>query len=158
MAMADTSASLNSNLLQLQASRKDSTKLMSKINSSHDKCRLKTPEAYLTEKQCQKLGGLYQQAAHSAAMEAKAAGLASQAINMLLTGGGKKRKSEGGGGRGRRKRIAEVEHPVNIGTTVAALHRVVEGPQWVLGSVSGYDAGTSTVRRSLSVPFALCSS
>ena len=96
------SVQLSTTLNQLQAARKESVKLISKVNAQHEKARNKTQEAFLSEKQCQKLGGLYQQAAQQAGLEAQFALQASAVISNILGGGGggggKKRKTEGGGG------------------------------------------------------------
>ena len=149
------SVHLSAALVELYAARKESAKLgklLSKINAQHEKASTKTQETFLTEKQCQKLGGLYQQAAQLAGLEAQLALKASAAVSGILGAGGKKRKAEGGGGgRGRRKKVADIQHPVPNQTHVAAGHIVGGAGQWVLGIVTQYDFANQTVSRAVVV-------
>ena len=67
------SDAVTSRLLELQSARKDSAKLLAKVNGQHEKCHQKSPEVYLQQKQCEKLGILYQQAVNSANRESELA-------------------------------------------------------------------------------------
>ena len=132
------SDALNAQLISLDAVRKNANKVLSKINAQHEKARAKG--APLSEKQVEKLRGLYEQAYSLSQDERQVALAASELVSDLMNIG--KRKSEGGGNRSKKRRTAVQQHPITEGAMVAANN---EG-QWILGRVQEFDFSSQIVR------------
>lgn len=133
------SDALNAQLVNLEAIRKNANKVLSKINAQHDKARAKGVQ--LSEKQVEKLRGLYEQAYTLSQDERQVAIVAAELVAEMINT--TKRKSEGGGGRGKKRRNTPVQqHPISQGAMVAANH---DG-QWILGRVQEFDFSSQMVR------------
>ena len=133
------SDALNEQLMQLEAIRKNANKVLSKINAQHEKARAKGTQ--LSEKQMDKLRGLYEQAYTLSQDERQVAIAASNHVTDMINSA--KRKSEGGGGGGKKRRSNIVQqHPISPGAMVAANH----DQQWILGRVQEFDFSSETVR------------
>jgi hypothetical protein len=141
------SDALNEQLMQLEAIRKNANKVLSKINAQHEKARAKGTQ--LSEKQMDKLRGLYEQAYTLSQDERQVAIAASNHVTDMINSA--KRKSEGGGGGGKKRRSNIVQqHPISPGAMVAANH----DQQWILGRVQEFDFSSETVRCAQSRRFA----
>jgi len=142
------SAELTANLLNLQDIRKNAHRVLSKINAQHEKARAKGTT--LSEKQVEKLRGLYEQAYTLSQDERQVAIAAAQMVHDLGTSA--KRKSANnpaagaqgeaaggagaGSGRGKKRRSNPVQqHPISEGAMVAASH----DEQWIVGRVQEFD-------------------
>ena len=143
--LGTNSEALNAQLISLEAIRKNSNKVLSKINAQHEKARAKGTQ--LSEKQVEKLRGLYEQAYSLSQDERHVAIAASELVSDLMNSG--KRKSEGGGARAKKRRTAVQQHPISEGAMVAANN---EG-QWILGRVQEFDFNSQMVRHQ---PMLLC--
>eukprot|EP01043_Picozoa_sp_COSAG02_P049959 COSAG02_NODE_5075_length_4661_cov_4.005261_1_plen_227_part_00 len=142
------SDALNARLVNLDAIRKNANKVLTKINAQHEKARSKGTQ--LSEKQVEKLRGLYEQAYTLSQDERQVAIAAAELVSDLINTG--KRKSEGGAPRGKKRRGTAVQqHPISEGAMVAANN---EG-QWILGRVQEFDFSSQTVR-CLPILFELC--
>lgn len=136
------SEALNAQLVNLDAIRKNANKVLTKINAQHEKARSKGTQ--LSEKQVEKLRGLYEQAYTLSQDERQVAIAAAELVSDLINTG--KRKSEGGAARGKKRRNTAVQqHPITGGAMVAANN---EG-QWILGRVQEFDFSSQTVRHLL---------
>jgi hypothetical protein len=133
------SDALNGHLVNLDAIRKNANKVLTKINAQHEKARSKGTQ--LSEKQVEKLRGLYEQAYALSQDERQVAIAAADLVSDLINTG--KRKSEGSAPRGKKRRSTAVQqHPISEGAMVAANN---EG-QWILGRVQEFDFSSQTVR------------
>ena len=130
------SEELTANLLNLQDIRKNAHRVLSKINAQHEKARAKGTT--LSEKQVEKLRGLYEQAYTLSQDERQVAIAASTMVHDLVSsakrkssagaaaagGGGGEVAGAGGGpgtGRGKKRRSNPVQqHPISEGAMVYA--------------------------------------